>query len=106
MGLVNAQLTMRNPRKPELTEVSAIALADTGSVHLCIPDHIRIQLELDEIDKKEIILFTKSDLLETKEIEKKIKKMKKTNPEVLTVSIHDQDKLEKLKKYLLDALGA
>ena len=60
MGLVNAQLTMRNPRKPELTEVSAIALADTGSVHLCIPDHIRIQLELDEIDKKEIILADSS----------------------------------------------
>ncbi len=29
------------------------ALADSGSVHLCIPDHVRIQLELEEIDKKE-----------------------------------------------------
>lgn len=56
MGLVNAQLTMRNPRKPELDGVSVIALADTGSVHLCIPEHIRIQLELQEIDKKEITL--------------------------------------------------
>ncbi len=56
MGLVNAQLTMRNPRKPELAGVSVIALADTGSVHLCIPEHICIQLELQEIDKKEITL--------------------------------------------------
>ncbi|MEI7983552.1 MAG: clan AA aspartic protease [Bacteroidota bacterium] len=31
-------------------------MADTGSVHLCIPDHIRIQLELEELDKKEITL--------------------------------------------------
>ncbi len=29
------------------------ALADSSSVHLCIPDHVRIQLELEEIDKKE-----------------------------------------------------
>ena len=56
MGLVNAELILRNPRKPELAEVSAIALADTGSVHLCIPEHICIQLELQEIDKKEITL--------------------------------------------------
>ena len=56
MGLVNAQVVLRNPRKPELAEVSVNALADTGSVHLCIPDHIRIQLELQETDKKEITL--------------------------------------------------
>ena len=32
------------------------ALADTGAVHLCIPSHIQIQLELEEVDKKEVIL--------------------------------------------------
>ena len=32
------------------------ALADTGAVHLCIPQHIQIQLELEEIDKKEVTL--------------------------------------------------
>lgn len=32
------------------------ALADTGAVHLCIPTHIQIQLELEEIDKKEVTL--------------------------------------------------
>ena len=56
MGLVNAQLTLRNPRKPALEGVVVTALADTGSVHLCIPEHICIQLELQEIDKKEITL--------------------------------------------------
>jgi clan AA aspartic protease len=56
MGLVNALLILKNPRKPELSEVSVSALADTGSVHLCIPEHIRIQMELEELDKKEITL--------------------------------------------------
>ena len=56
MGLVNAPLILKNPRKPELSEVSVSALADTGSVHLCIPEHVRIQMELEELDKKEITL--------------------------------------------------
>jgi clan AA aspartic protease len=54
MGLVNA--TLKNPRKPELSAIEIDALADTGSVHLCIPSHIQIQLELEEIDKKEVTL--------------------------------------------------
>ena len=56
MGLVNAEITLRNPRRPELAPVKVEALADSGSVHLCIPDHVRIQLELEEIDKKEATL--------------------------------------------------
>ena len=56
MGLVNAQITLRNPRRPELAPVKVDALADSGSLHLCIPDHVRIQLELEEIDKKEATL--------------------------------------------------
>ena len=56
MGLVNAEITLRNPRRPELAPVKVAALADSGSVHLCIPDHVRIQLELEEIDKKEATL--------------------------------------------------
>lgn len=32
------------------------SLVDSGAVHLCIPEHIQIQLKLEEIDKKEVIL--------------------------------------------------
>ena len=32
------------------------ALADSGALHLCIPDHIRIQLRLEAIDSKEVTL--------------------------------------------------
>lgn len=52
MGLVNAEITLRNPKNPVLAPVKVDALADTGSLHLCIPEHVRIQLELEEIDKE------------------------------------------------------
>lgn len=56
MGLVNTFITLRNPRNPQLEGVTVNALADTGSVHLCIPEHVRIQLQLAELDRKEITL--------------------------------------------------
>ncbi len=56
MGLVTARITLRNPRKPELSGVEVDALVDSGSVHLSITEHLRIQLELEEIDKKEATL--------------------------------------------------
>ena len=56
MGLVNTKIILRNPRRPELSPVEIDALADAGAVHLCIPSHIQIQLELEEVDKKEVIL--------------------------------------------------
>jgi len=58
----------------------------------------------DLIKKKEIILLTKTDLVDEKNIEKLIVEMQKINPEVMCVSIHDHEKLEKLKKYLLASL--
>jgi len=56
MGLANAHVLLRNPRKPELAPVEVEPLADSGAVHLCIPPHIQIQLQLEEIDKKEVVL--------------------------------------------------
>ena len=32
------------------------ALANTGAVHMCIPQHIKIQLQLEEQDTKEVTL--------------------------------------------------
>ena len=56
MGLVNAKTVLKNPRRPDLEPVEVNALADSAAVHLCIPPHIQIQLELEEIDKKEVTL--------------------------------------------------
>ena len=56
MGLTNAKVQLRNPRLPELEAVEIDALADTGALHLCIPQHIQIQLQLEETDTKEVTL--------------------------------------------------
>jgi len=56
MGIANTKVYLKNPKLPKLKPVEVDAMADSGAVHLCIPEHIRIQLELDEIDKKEVTL--------------------------------------------------
>jgi clan AA aspartic protease len=49
-------LTLKNPRKPDQHAVEAQALADTGSVFLTIPEHVRLQLGLEIADSREIAL--------------------------------------------------
>ncbi len=49
-------LRLSNPRLSEQQPVDVEALADTGATFLVIPDHIRLQLALDETSKKEITL--------------------------------------------------
>lgn len=56
MGLVNGHLQLKNPRLAELAAVEVVALVDTGALHLCIPEHVRIQLKLEAIDEKEVTL--------------------------------------------------
>ena len=56
MGLVNAKIILKNPRVRNLKPLEVDALVDSGAVHLCIPEHIQLQLKLEEIDKKEVIL--------------------------------------------------
>jgi len=51
MGLVNGKILLRNPRFSGLAPVEAIALADSGALHLCIPEHVQIQLSLETIDQ-------------------------------------------------------
>ena len=63
MGLVSAKIILKNPSKLGLESIEVDALVDSGAVHLCIPEHIRIQLELDEIDKKEVTLANGSKKL-------------------------------------------
>ena len=56
MGLASAKIQLRYPRLPELEAVEIDALADTGAVHMCIPQHVKIHLQLQEQDTKEVIL--------------------------------------------------
>ena len=63
MGLTRAKLVLKNPRRPELQPVEVDALADSGSVHLCIPAHIQLQLGLEESGRKEATLADGSQKL-------------------------------------------
>lgn len=63
MGLINTKIKLKNSRKPDLEPVEVDALADTGSVHLCIPEHVRIQLQWEEIGKKDVTLADGSERL-------------------------------------------
>jgi len=54
MGLVDGNLVLRNPRLPDLDPVDVVALVDSGATHLCIPEHVQIQLQLEAIDSKEV----------------------------------------------------
>ena len=56
VGLTAGMITLLNPRRPDVSAVTVEALADTGAVHLVIPEHIRIQLQLEEQDRKEVTL--------------------------------------------------
>jgi clan AA aspartic protease len=56
MELVYVELFLANPRRSDIKPVAVKALADTGSVFLVIPEHVRVQLALDELTTKEITL--------------------------------------------------
>jgi len=54
MGHVFADIELSNPRKADLVPVKAKALADTGALMLCIPEHLALQLELDAESEREV----------------------------------------------------
>lgn len=54
--------------------------------------------------KQEIILLTKTDLVEVKVLAKQIAELKKLKREVLTVSIYNAESIEKLKKFLKEKI--
>jgi clan AA aspartic protease len=56
MGLIIATVKLRNPRSSGLEALDVQVLVDTGSVHLCIPEHIRLQLGLEMHEEREVTL--------------------------------------------------
>lgn len=43
MGHLFADITLSNPRQPELNPMTLQALANTGALMLCIPEHVALQ---------------------------------------------------------------
>ena len=54
MGLIYAEIELSNPRDRSIKSIQVRTLVDTGSLHLCIPEHVAIQLELEELYKREV----------------------------------------------------
>ena len=54
MGIVHADVRLSNPRKPELNAMAVSAIVDTGAMTICIPQHVAVQLQLPEIQKREV----------------------------------------------------
>ncbi|MBE7437880.1 MAG: clan AA aspartic protease [Spirochaetales bacterium] len=56
MGLALATIELFNPREPGLAPYVGESLVDTGAFLLCIPEHVQIQLRLEELEKREVTL--------------------------------------------------
>jgi clan AA aspartic protease len=54
MGYVHAEIELSNPRQAQLGKMTVKALVDTGALMLCVPEHVRVQLALDEVDRREV----------------------------------------------------
>ncbi|MDO8551712.1 MAG: GTPase ObgE [bacterium] len=57
------------------------------------------------LEKKEILVLTKSDLISEKDKKEKLKVLKKFNKNVISVSIHDLDSLKSFQKLVLKTLN-
>ena len=53
---MTAKLRLSNPRDSSRGPIEVGALADTGSVFLCIPRHVCVQLGLDVLQEREVKL--------------------------------------------------
>jgi clan AA aspartic protease len=53
MGYVMADITLMNPRLPEIKPLTVTARVDTGAMMLRIPEHVSLQLELEGEEMRE-----------------------------------------------------
>lgn len=51
MGLVYADISLSSPVDVALVPIEVIALVNSGALHLCIPEHIALQLNLNELEQ-------------------------------------------------------
>jgi len=56
MGITYAAMRLGNDARPDLEEIDAEALIDTGAMHLCIPEHVALQLQLKDTGIREVTL--------------------------------------------------
>jgi len=54
MGLIYTNIDLKNPKDSSLEPITVKALVDTGAITLCIPEHVAVQMKLDELEKREV----------------------------------------------------
>lgn len=54
MGHVYADIELGNPGRPDLAAMRVRALADTGALLLCIPEHVAQQLSLEQESTRQV----------------------------------------------------
>ena len=63
MGLVYSNITLSNPVLSAINPIEVKSLVDAGATYLCIPQHVANQLELVELQKREVTLADGSSSL-------------------------------------------
>ena len=63
MGLIFAEIILSNARNDNLDPMMVNALVDSGALHLCIPQHVANQLELSELDRREVTIANGDKIL-------------------------------------------
>jgi hypothetical protein len=51
MGVITTRIMLSNPKENMLSPIEVDAIVDTGALHLCIPEHVALQLKLTEMYK-------------------------------------------------------
>jgi hypothetical protein len=54
--LIRGTVSLSNPTRPKLAPLELSALADSGAVHLGIPEHLAILLRLAEPERWQVLL--------------------------------------------------
>ena len=56
MGIIRQHLRLSNIAMPQIEEVDALALVDSGALELCIPQSLADRLKLTRLQDREVIL--------------------------------------------------
>lgn len=54
MGITYADIRLANDARDDLEELDVSAVVDTGALHLCIPEHVAMQLQLKTRKQREV----------------------------------------------------
>jgi clan AA aspartic protease len=56
MGLVYANIELQSARHVDVPAITVNALVDSGAMTLCIPEHVALQLKLDKLEDRDVVL--------------------------------------------------